>query len=80
MNIPCVKRLTWVVSGLVFVQPALTAIQFDNLTLIATALLMGSGFKVNNPNAVASCGCGSSFRTQEGDSAQGGAGGCSSCH
>jgi iron-sulfur cluster assembly protein len=42
--------------------------------------LMGSGFKVNNPNAVASCGCGSSFRTQDGDSTQGSAGGCSSCH
>ena len=42
--------------------------------------LMGSGFKVENPNAVASCGCGSSFRTQDGDAPQGGAGGCSSCH
>lgn len=42
--------------------------------------LMGSGFKVNNPNAVASCGCGSSFRTQDGDDAQAGAGGCNSCH
>lgn len=28
--------------------------------------LMGSGFRVDNPNAVASCACGSSFRT-EGD-------------
>ncbi len=27
--------------------------------------LMGSGFKIENPNAVASCGCGSSFRTKE---------------
>ena len=26
--------------------------------------VMGSGFKVENPNAVASCGCGSSFRTE----------------
>ena len=42
--------------------------------------LMGSGFKVENPNAVASCGCGSSFRTQEGDATEGSAGGCSSCH
>lgn len=47
MNIPCVKRLAWVVSGLVFVQPALTAIQFENLTLIATALLLGSGFNLS---------------------------------
>src|SRR3954467_10740425 len=28
--------------------------------------LMGAGFTVNNPNAVASCGCGSSFKA-EGD-------------
>lgn len=27
--------------------------------------LMGAGFTVNNPNAVASCGCGSSFRTED---------------
>ena len=27
--------------------------------------LMGAGFTVNNPNAVAGCGCGSSFRTAE---------------
>jgi iron-sulfur cluster assembly protein len=41
--------------------------------------LMGSGFKVENPNAVASCGCGSSFRTQDGDTPQGDAAGCSGC-
>jgi iron-sulfur cluster assembly accessory protein len=26
--------------------------------------VMGSGFKITNPNAVSTCGCGSSFRTQ----------------
>lgn len=26
--------------------------------------LMGAGFRVDNPNAVASCACGSSFRTE----------------
>jgi iron-sulfur cluster assembly protein len=39
--------------------------------------LMGSGFKIENPNAVASCGCGNSFRTKdsaEGYSSQGGCG------
>jgi iron-sulfur cluster assembly protein len=25
--------------------------------------LMGGGFTINNPNAIATCGCGSSFRT-----------------
>ncbi len=47
MNIPCVKRLTWVVTGLAFVQPAMTAIQYENLTLIATALLLGAGFNLS---------------------------------
>ena len=37
---------------------------------------MGGGFKIENPNAVNSCGCGSSFQTEEG---QAGAGGCGSC-
>lgn len=36
----------------------------------------GGGFKVENPNAVSSCGCGSSFATEEGQAA---AGGCGSC-
>ncbi|MBN2472068.1 MAG: iron-sulfur cluster insertion protein ErpA [Anaerolineae bacterium] len=38
--------------------------------------LMGGGFRIDNPNAVSSCGCGHSFRTEDG---QGGGGGCSSC-
>ena len=35
--------------------------------------LMGAGFTVNNPNAVAACGCGSSFRTAD---SEGKASGC----
>ena len=30
-----------------------------------TESLMGAGFEVNNPNVVASCGCGSSFRVAD---------------
>jgi iron-sulfur cluster assembly protein len=30
-----------------------------------TESLMGAGFQVNNPNVVAACGCGSSFRVAE---------------
>jgi len=37
--------------------------------------LMGGGFKVDNPNAVASCGCGHSFRA-DGQPAQESSGGC----
>lgn len=27
--------------------------------------MMGGGFSINNPNAIVSCGCGTSFRTKE---------------
>ncbi|MGE5177465.1 MAG: HesB/IscA family protein [Bacteroidota bacterium] len=37
--------------------------------------LQGGGFKINNPNAVKSCGCGSSFATEESEGASPG-GGC----
>ncbi len=45
--------------------------------------LMGGGFKIENPNAVSSCGCGSSFRPKEEESygyedAAPAAGGCGS--
>ena len=40
--------------------------------------LMGSGFKIENPNAVSACGCGSSFRTK--DSAEAAEGGGCGCH
>jgi iron-sulfur cluster assembly protein len=38
--------------------------------------VMGGGFKIENPNATNTCGCGSSFQTEEG---QGSGGGCGSC-
>lgn len=39
--------------------------------------VMGSGFKIENPNAVSACGCGNSFRTQDSGGSQGGSGcGC----
>ncbi len=44
MNIPCADRLVFIVTGLSFLQPALTGIQFYNLTLVATALVLGSRF------------------------------------
>jgi iron-sulfur cluster assembly protein len=41
--------------------------------------IMGSGFKIENPNAVSSCGCGSSFRTKNEAGAESSGGGCG-CH
>jgi iron-sulfur cluster assembly accessory protein len=37
----------------------------DGSTVDFTETFMGSGFEVSNPNVVASCGCGSSFRVAE---------------
>ena len=34
--------------------------------------LMGVGFKIENPNATAACGCGSSFRTKDSGNTSGG--------
>ncbi len=39
--------------------------------------LMGGGFRIENPNAVSSCGCGHSFRTEGTQTASSG-GGCGS--
>ena len=45
--------------------------------------LMGGGFRIDNPNAVSSCGCGHSFKTESGAGAQSsdysGGAGCGSC-
>jgi iron-sulfur cluster assembly protein len=41
--------------------------------------IMGSGFKIDNPNAMSTCGCGQSFQSAEGDTPSAG-GGCNSCN
>lgn len=40
--------------------------------------LMGGGFRIENPNAVSTCGCGHSFHTKD-DSSTDSEGGCGSC-
>lgn len=46
MKVPCARRLSFIVVGLSFLQPALTDIQFYNFTLIATALVLGARFSL----------------------------------
>jgi iron-sulfur cluster assembly protein len=43
--------------------------------------LIGGGFRIDNPNAVSSCGCGHSFKSKDSADADAddSAGGCSSC-
>jgi len=40
--------------------------------------LQESGFKIDNPQATSSCGCGHSFQVEEGDAPEAGAAGCGS--
>ena len=43
--------------------------------------IMGSGFKITNPNAVSTCGCGQSFRSSESEaSSEEGCGSGCACH
>lgn len=39
--------------------------------------LMGGGFRIDNPNAVSTCGCGTSFRTKDHEASSDG--GCGTC-
>ena len=42
----------------------------DGSTVDYTESMMGAGFEVQNPNVVASCGCGSSFRVKDDEDAE----------
>ncbi len=46
VKLPCAKPMPFIIYGLSFLQTALTNIQFENLTLIATALILGSKFNL----------------------------------
>ncbi len=48
----------------------------DGATVDYVDEVMGSGFKIENPNAVSTCGCGSSFKT-DGEPTGHATGGCS---
>lgn len=47
----------------VFVDPT-SMMYLNNATIDYEDSIMGGGFKIDNPNAVSSCGCGSSFKTR----------------
>ncbi len=49
----------------------------DGSTIDYVEDVFGGGFKIDNPNAVAGCGCGSSFQTEEEMGTPGA--GCGSC-
>ncbi len=59
----------------IFVDPT-SMMYLNNATIDYEESLMGGGFKIENPNAVSSCGCGSSFKTEGGPAASGGGCAC----
>lgn len=58
----------------VFIDPT-SMMYLNNATIDYEDSIMGGGFKIDNPNAVSSCGCGTSFKTAGNAGASGG--GCS---
>ncbi|MEZ4592413.1 MAG: iron-sulfur cluster insertion protein ErpA [Chloroflexota bacterium] len=60
----------------VFVDPT-SMMYLNNAIIDYEDSIMGGGFKIDNPNAVSSCGCGTSFKTSDSQGAAGG--GCGSC-
>lgn len=52
-------------SGLRVFVDATSLFYIDGANIDYVDNLMGGGFHIDNPNAVSSCGCGSSFRTAE---------------
>lgn len=63
----------------VFIDPT-SMMYLSNATIDYEDSIMGGGFKIENPNAVSSCGCGSSFKTKESTGAAYDNGGCGCGH
>ena len=57
-----------------FIDPT-SMMYLEGATIDYIDSIMGGGFKIENPNAVTSCGCGSSFKAKNGGAYEGAAGG-----
>jgi iron-sulfur cluster assembly protein len=65
-------------SGVKLVVDPTSVMYIGGATIDYVDSLMGGGFRIDNPNAVSTCGCGSSFRTKDQASADSEAG-CDHC-
>ncbi len=55
-------------------------VYLEGATIDFVDSLIGGGFRIDNPNAATTCGCGSSFKSKDDTGAEAdAAGGCSSC-
>jgi iron-sulfur cluster assembly protein len=70
------------VNGVNVIVDARSAMYIEGANVDYVDSLMGGGFKIDNPNAASTCGCGTSFTPKDGEEAEAvpaGAGGCGSC-
>ncbi len=74
------EDLSWDYDGVKLVVDEISINYLRGASIDYVEDIMGSGFKIENPNAISSCGCGSSFRTKDDANSSETAGGCSSCH
>jgi iron-sulfur cluster assembly protein len=65
-------------AGVRVVVDRLSLEHMDGATVDYVDDMMGGGFKIENPNATKSCGCGSSFQTEGSGGCCGSGGGCCS--
>ncbi len=66
------------IDGVSLIVDSTSLMYLQGATIDYVDSLMGGGFRIENPNAVSSCGCGSSFRTSNSAGGES-AGGCGSC-
>lgn len=67
------------VDGVRLVVDPTSLLYLQGATIDYVDSVFNAGFRIDNPNAVSSCGCGSSFRTKDSSAAESSGGGCGSC-
>lgn len=66
------------IDGVSLIVDSTSLMYLQGATIDYVDSLMGGGFRIENPNAVSSCGCGSSFRTNDSGGGESSSG-CGSC-
>lgn len=54
-------------------------VYLEGATIDFVDSLIGGGFRIDNPNAATTCGCGSSFKSKDGEGAEADDASCGSC-
>jgi iron-sulfur cluster assembly protein len=63
--------ISWFEDGINVYMDTQSARLMEGAEIDFVETIQGSGFKISNPNAVSSCGCGNSFNTAEGGHSHG---------